>query len=512
MTKMNSLVYPFKTIRITQGYNDGNHVPYHSNANYKNYPLDEAGLNGGRDYFICPCDHMRVVKLYGNQNIGYHVWLESTEEVDFADGTRDFCSIFAVHLNQDDYYNLHIGQVFKRNQKIFREGVSGNATGNHIHFAVGAGRTTLTKTYWIQNNKGKWVLLTDNGEKLPQNAFFITDEHKRLDKKQIKFTPLSVEITSTANARTGAGILYKAIKKVYPGELYVVEKDTYLGWIKLKGVGWVSKKYVKINTTGKPTITPKPKITGTISTGSSSDEKKIWNFLMSKINNAYGVAGLMGNLYAESSLRSNNLQNSYETKLKYTDSSYTKAVDNNTYLNFVNDAAGYGLAQWTYKTRKRNLLIFAQSRNKSIGDLNTQLEFLFKELSEDYKKVLNGIKNAKSVKEASNIILKQWEKPKDQSESVQNKRASFGEKYYKKYAPKINTKDTTIEVGDIVKIIGTKYYSGATIPSWVREQNWIVCSAPAKSDKIIIDKSATSDSSIMSPIKRSDLSIVKKHK
>jgi hypothetical protein len=53
----------------------------------------------------------------------------------------------------------------------------------------------------------------------------------------------------------------------------------------------------------------------------------------------------MGNLYAESGLRSNNLQNTYEKKLGMTDEQYTAAVDNGSYTNFVRDAAGYGLAQ-----------------------------------------------------------------------------------------------------------------------------------------------------------------------
>ena len=84
----------------------------------------------------------------------------------------------------------------------------------------------------------------------------------------------------------------------------------------------------------------------------------------------------MGNLYAESGLSPINLQNSYNTKLKYSDAAYTDAVDNGKYTNFVKDSAGYGLAQWTYWSRKQNLLNYAKSTGKSIGDLNMQLEFL----------------------------------------------------------------------------------------------------------------------------------------
>lgn len=52
----------------------------------------------------------------------------------------------------------------------------------------------------------------------------------------------------------------------------------------------------------------------------------------------------MGNLFAESGLNPKNLQNSYEKKLGYNDVTYTQAVDDGTYNNFVKDSAGYGLA------------------------------------------------------------------------------------------------------------------------------------------------------------------------
>ena len=94
---------------------------------------------------------------------------------------------------------------------------------------------------------------------------------------------------------------------------------------------------------------------------------------------------MMGNLFAESALNPTNLQNSYENKLDYTDSTYTKAVDNGSYKNFVNDKAGYGIAQWTYWSRKEGLLNFAISQNKSIGDLNMQLDYLMQELNTGYK-------------------------------------------------------------------------------------------------------------------------------
>ena len=53
----------------------------------------------------------------------------------------------------------------------------------------------------------------------------------------------------------------------------------------------------------------KRKISGQAETPQGSNEKTIWDFLTGKGLNAYAVAGIMGNLYAESGLMPNNLQN-----------------------------------------------------------------------------------------------------------------------------------------------------------------------------------------------------------
>jgi LysM repeat protein len=118
---------------------------------------------------------------------------------------------------------------------------------------------------------------------------------------------------------------------------------------------------------------------------------------------------------------------------------YTAAVDNGTYNNFVKDAIGYGLAQWTYWSRKQALFNYAKSKNKSIGDLMTQLEFLYKELSESYKSVLKDLENATSILDASNSVLTKFECPANQGEAVRKARASYGQKYYDKYFRKSTT-------------------------------------------------------------------------
>ncbi len=161
----------------------------------------------------------------------------------------------------------------------------------------------------------------------------------------------------------------------------------------------------------------------------STDTDKIRNFLTGQGLTPEGAAGVMGNLYAESGLNPINLQNSAEKRLGLSDAEYTAAVDSGGYSGFIHDSAGYGMCQWTYWSRKEALLDYARTRGKSIGDLETQLEFMMQELKTGYKGLLETLKGARTVREASDAFLLQFERPADQSEAAKAKRAGYGEKY-----------------------------------------------------------------------------------
>lgn len=165
------------------------------------------------------------------------------------------------------------------------------------------------------------------------------------------------------------------------------------------------------------------------------NENIIWNYLMKKVNNQYGVAALMGNLFVESHLNPKLLQGSYATKLGMTSDTYTVAVDYGTYSadQFINDSAGYGLAQWTYWSRKKSLYDYAKSHGASIGDLNMQLDFLWSEI-QLYKTVVEAMKTGKSVREISDVICKKYLKPANQAEKYLQNRANFGQGYYDNFA------------------------------------------------------------------------------
>ena len=178
----------------------------------------------------------------------------------------------------------------------------------------------------------------------------------------------------------------------------------------------------------------------------NTNEQKIWNYLYSKIGNAYGVAGLMGNLRDESGLNPKNMQDSFENSSKFNDDTYTIAVDNGTYTLFAQDSIGFGLAQWTSKNRKKKLYEFAKLQNKSISDLEMQLDFLYKELNEDYKPVLTVLESATTIIQASNIVLMKFECPFDQGPIVQNRRTSYGQMYYDKYIVKITVSGSSVNL------------------------------------------------------------------
>ena len=60
--------------------------------------------------------------------------------------------------------------------------------------------------------------------------------------------------------------------------------------------------------------------------------------------------------------------------------------------------------------------------------------------------------------------------------------------------------------GDLVKITGSKYYSGKTIPAWVKAKNWYVMQV--NGSRVVIDRSEDGRNAICSPVNADDLLLV----
>ena len=165
------------------------------------------------------------------------------------------------------------------------------------------------------------------------------------------------------------------------------------------------------------------------------NEKAIWDFLYAKTNNAYGTAALMGNLFAESSL---NPINATGNKSGLTNEQYTAITDERKNDNFVIDNVAYGLVQWRFHTRKKGLYDLARQNETSVGNLRTQLEYLWKEL-QSYKTAFNAVCTATDIRTASDIVMLKYEKPGNTSEAAKRKRAEYGQKYFDMFAEKKDT-------------------------------------------------------------------------
>lgn len=176
-------VYPFEYMRITQRHDENNHLPHWKpNANYSDKPFDEAGKDGGRDYFIAKNEY-RVVEKSGTQSYGYNVRLETTHKVKIPYQEEPvILEITLTHLNYDDWSKLSNGQILKVGTKLIREGTSGAASGNHFHCTANKG-----KYYGFKyNSNHKWVFAYEKSL-TPPEAYYVDGSVKILDANGYKF-------------------------------------------------------------------------------------------------------------------------------------------------------------------------------------------------------------------------------------------------------------------------------------------------------------------------------------
>lgn len=165
---MNYLVYPTEKMKLTQDHTEGNHNN-HSAGSPKDYPFDECCGDTGRSAFLCPCDEMKIVKIY---TAGVNtVWMTSTAPVVMPCGST-YVTIMVEHPEDEDLKKLSVGQIFRRGEQMFREGKDG-ATGNHFHISVGTGH--MKESGWRKNSLGAWVLTVTGKPLTAAEAFYVGD-------------------------------------------------------------------------------------------------------------------------------------------------------------------------------------------------------------------------------------------------------------------------------------------------------------------------------------------------
>ena len=141
----------------------------------------------------------------------------------------------------------------------------------------------------------------------------------------------------------------------------------------------------------------------------------IYNQLRASGLSDAGALGLMGNWMAESGLEPNRVQGDFsQGRLQST--AYTDDLKKGRLgrAQFARDQKGYGLAQWTYYTRKEALYDFwKNSGADSIDDLRMQVRFALHELSEsgEYAGLWNVLKTTDDIWTATDKVCRLYERP-----------------------------------------------------------------------------------------------------
>ncbi|MDY2919704.1 MAG: phage tail tip lysozyme [Lentihominibacter sp.] len=136
---------------------------------------------------------------------------------------------------------------------------------------------------------------------------------------------------------------------------------------------------------------------------STDTTSRVYSYLTGTLGlNSAAACGVMANIYAESGMISNNLENKNNILFGLSDAEYTERVDkgkgayktkSGASRNFRTDYCGYGLCQWTSLGRREKLLDKALAKKVSISDADMQLEFLGEELKNSYPQVWATLKN-----------------------------------------------------------------------------------------------------------------------
>lgn len=140
--------------------------------------------------------------------------------------------------------------------------------------------------------------------------------------------------------------------------------------------------------------------------------QRIYNRLRQNGLTEAAALGFLGNWDQESGNEPNRLQgdfNSFRTMSK----AYVNAATNGSMSKqtFQSDQKGFGLAQWTYWSRKAALWDFWKASGKALDSAELQVDFAMKELRESYNALLQFLKATNDVFTATSRICREYERP-----------------------------------------------------------------------------------------------------
>ena len=156
-----------------------------------------------------------------------------------------------------------------------------------------------------------------------------------------------------------------------------------------------------------------------------SVERQVYDILINSGISHAGACGILANAQAESEFCSDNMENYYNKKFGVTDAEYTQLSDLEQ-VDFVNDAVGYGLWQFTYYEFKQVLWDTAKVNKTSVSDVETQVETLIKILkTPEFSELMKFLKNTSNPALASEKFMLVFERPAIISTNARHERAAL---------------------------------------------------------------------------------------
>lgn len=166
-------------------------------------------------------------------------------------------------------------------------------------------------------------------------------------------------------------------------------------------------------------------------------EVNIYNCLRIGGLSPAGACAMMGNWQAESGCISYRIQGdfskNYDKSKEYTAQVDNEIISGDDFVYRGPNGGGYGLAQWTLHSRKKNLYAFAKGSSASIGDEVMQSYFCINELQiePEYAALYSYLCKTDNLAEATEKICLQYERP-----AVPNiaERHQYAKEFYSKVA------------------------------------------------------------------------------
>ena len=119
----------------------------------------------------------------------------------------------------------------------------------------------------------------------------------------------------------------------------------------------------------------------------------------------------LGNWWCESNCEPFRLQGDFSPYRTQSKAYVQRAESGQMTVDEFCKAIGFGLAQWTYPARKRNLWNFWKASGKKLDSAEMQTEFALQELRTEYKALFDFLKSTNDVFTATSRICREYERP-----------------------------------------------------------------------------------------------------